>query len=301
MLRIMFLGTSASVPTKERNTPCLYFEHDYDVRFLMDIGECCQKSLISYGLKFMRINHIFITHWHADHFTGLIGLIQTMGLEGRTKPLHIYGPRRSKEFVDKLLTVGYYVRNYPIEVHELKPEDIVEFERFTVKAFRTFHRIPSLGYVFEEKPMIKANMEKAAKYGLKTGPLIGKLKRGKIVEFKGQIIKPEDVLEEVKGLKVVYTGDTKYDESLVNPIKNADLLIAEATFDDKDRKDAYVYHMSVNEAAKLAKRAKVKQLLVTHISRRYAGEEFKRYEENLLRYFDNAAVAHDGMEVILKR
>lgn len=300
MLRIMFLGTSASVPTKERNTPCLYFEHDYDVRFLMDVGEGCLKSLISYGLKFMRINHIFITHWHADHFAGLIGLIQTMGLEGRKKPLHIYGPRRSKEFVNKLLTVGYYIRNYLIEVHELDHGDVVDLKRFTVKAFRTYHRVPSLGYVFEEKPVMKANMEKAAKFGLRTGPLIGKLKRGETIEFKGQTINPDDVIEEVNGLKVAYTGDTKYDDKLINNISNADLLIAEATFNDED-KEAYVYHMTVSDATKLATKAACKELIVTHISRRYNGESLEKYEENLKKGFHNSRVAYDGMEVILKR
>lgn len=300
MLRIMFLGTSASVPTKTRNTPCLYFEHDYDVRFLMDVGECCQKSLITYGLKFMRINHIFISHWHADHFAGLIGLIQTMGLEGRDKPLHIYGPRRSKEFMDKLLSLGYYIRNYPIEVHELKHGDVIEFERFVIKAFRTFHRIPSLGYVFEEKPVLKANMEKAAKFGLKTGPLIGKLKRGESVTFRGQVIKPEDVIEEVRGLKVVYTGDTAYNDELIKSIEGADLLIAEATFDDED-KEPYVYHMTVSEAVALAKKSYSKKLIVTHISRRYEGEGKDKYEKRLKDGFENSEIAYDGMEVILKR
>jgi len=296
----MFLGTSASVPTKERNTPCLYFEHDYDVRFLMDVGECCQKSLISYGLKFMRVNHIFITHWHADHFAGLIGLIQTMGLEGRRKELHIYGPKRSKEFLDKLLTVGYYNRPYKIEVHELSPGDVVSFERFTITAFKTYHRIPSIGYVFEEKPIMKANMEKAAKFGLKTGPLIGKLKAGETITFKGQTIKPEDVIEEVKGLKVVYTGDTEYNEDMIESIKGADLLITEATFAEGD-KEKYVYHMDLKEAVTLAKKANVKRLVVTHLSRRYVKEAYDDYVAQLKNMFSDAEVAHDGMEIKLKR
>ncbi len=302
MLRIIFLGTSAAIPIKDRNTPCIYFEHDYDVRFLFDVGECCQKMLMSNNLKFMRINHIFISHWHADHFAGLIGLIHTMALEGRTKDLHIYGPRRTKEFLDKLLKTGYYAKRFKVIPHELKDNDVVEFDNFIIKAFSVEHRVPALGYVFEEKPKLKANMEKAKKFGLKTGPLIGRLKRGETIKFKGHIIKPEDVIEEVKGLKVVYSGDTRYCQSLLNNSKEADLLISEATIDEKDY-DETIYHLTNEEAAQIAKEANVKRLILTHISRRYTSkvQEINIFLEKAKKIFPNTELAYDGMEIVLKK
>lgn len=302
MLKIKFLGTSAAIPTKDRNTPCIYFEYDYDVRFLMDVGEGCQKSLISNSLKFMRINHVFITHWHADHFAGLIGMIHTMALEGRNKPLHIYGPRRTKEFVDKITTLGYYARKFPVIGKDLKDGDVVEFEHFHIMAFEVEHRIPALGYVFQEKDKIRANMEKAKKFGLRTGPLIGKLKKGETITFKGQLIKPEDVIEVTPGLKVVYTGDTKYSEKIIEYAKDADLLIAESTLDEKDY-DESMFHLSNELSAEIAKASNVKKLVLTHISRRYTSKSdlMKSFEEKAKRIFPNVVIAYDGMEITLKK
>lgn len=296
------MGTSAAIPTRDRNTPCIYFEYDYDIRFLIDIGECCQKELMKRNLKFMRINHIFISHWHADHFAGLIGLIHTMALEGREKPLHIYGPKRTKEFVDKITTLGYYARKFPIISHELKDNEEVDFDYFTIKAMEVEHRIPSLGYIFEEKEKLRANMEKAKQYGLRTGPLIGKLKRGEEIVFKGKIIRPQDIIEHIKGLKVVYTGDTKYTSKIVEYAKDADLLIAEATLDEEDF-DESLYHLSNVQAAEIGKAANVKKVVLTHISRRYTSK--KESLENFLKkakdIFENIEIAYDGMEIILKK
>jgi len=302
MLKIIFLGTSAAIPTKDRNTPCLYFEHDYDVRFLMDVGECCQKELMRRNLKFMRINHIFISHWHADHFAGLIGLVHTMALEGRDKPLHIYGPRRTKEFVEKITTLGYYARKFPIIAHELKDGDEVEFDHFTIKSIVVEHRIPALSYIFKEKDKLRANMEKAKQYGLRTSPLIGKLKKGETIMFKGKTIKPEDVIERVPGLKVIYTGDTKYVEKIVEYAKDADLLIAEATVDENDF-DEGMYHLSNVQAAEIGKAAGVKKVILTHVSRRYTAkkEPLENFLKKAKEVFENIEIAYDGMEIILKK
>lgn len=300
MLRIVFLGTAASVPSRNRNLPAIYFEYDNDIRFLMDCGECCQKELMARNLKFMRINDVYITHWHADHFSGLMGLIQTMTLEGRKKVLNIYGPRRSKEFVDKLLSTGYYARRFKVEVHELRDGGVVDKGDYKIIAFEVDHRIPALGYVFQEKERLKANMEKAKKFGLRTGPLIGKLKRGEEITFRGQVIKPEDVIEKVKGIKVVYTGDTKYTENIIKYAKDADLLIAESTTFEKYEEEVEWYHMTMKDAIEIAKKANVKKLILTHISRRYGEEEIKKYLEKGRKEFKDLDIAHDGMEVKIK-
>ena len=189
MLKIMFLGTSSGVPTRTRGLPAIFMMYKGE-RLLFDCGEGTQRQLMAKNLKFMKINHIFITHWHADHFAGLIGLIQTMSLENRQIPLYIYGPRRTKEFVDRFIHTGYFDNKIEIISKELIDGQIIDFKDYTITSFKTDHRVPSLGYVFEEKETFKANMDKAKKYGLSTGPMIGRLKAGQTIEYNGKTIKP---------------------------------------------------------------------------------------------------------------
>ncbi len=305
MITVHFLGTSAGIPTRERGLPAILLKYNED-RFLFDCGEGTQRQLMIKNLKFMRIKAIFITHWHADHFAGLPGLIQTMSMEGRKEPLYIYGPEKTTEFVDQLLNIGYFERSFPIIVHDLKHGDKVEYSQYYVEAFKTYHGIPSLGYVFKEKDKLKANMEKAKKFGLRSGPLIGKLKRGLEVNFRGKIIKPEDVVEVVPGKKIAYTGDTGYRKSLIKPVKNANVLICDGTFCSEFEKRAHTYyHMTSRQAAMLAKEANVEMLVLTHISRRYQHEENRKYSVNKLlqeaqEIFPNTKIAEDFMVLHLK-
>ena len=305
MIAIHFLGTSAGIPTRERGLPAILLKYNED-RFLFDCGEGTQRQLMAENLKFMRIKAIFITHWHADHFAGLPGLIQTMSMEGRKQPLYIYGPEKTTEFVDMLLNIGYFERSFPIIAHDLKAGDVVEYKEYYVKAFKTYHGVPSLGYIFQERDRWRANMEKAKKLGLSTGPLIGKLKRGEEINFKGRIIKPEDVVERVPGKKVVYTGDTGYKKSLVSASKNADVLICDSTFCSEFEKRAHTYyHMTSKQAAELAKQANAKMLVLTHISRRYQDEEDRKYSVSKLLdeakvIFPNTKLAEDFMTLLLK-
>ncbi len=307
MITIYFLGTSAGIPTKERNLPAILLKYNED-RILFDCGEGTQRQLMIKNLKFMRIKAIFITHWHADHFAGLPGLIQTMAMEGRKKPLYIYGPEGTVEFVEKLLSIGYFEREFPIIAEDLKPGDRVEFKDYYVEAFKTYHGIPSLGYIFQERDKLKANMEKARKFGLISGPLIGKLKKGEEIVYKGHRIKPEDIVEVVKGKKIVYTGDTGYRKSLLKPCKDADVLICDSTFcSDFEERAHTFYHMTSKQAAMLAKEANAKLLILTHISRRYQKndkEDRKYTTEKLLResneIFPNTILAEDFMELDIK-
>ncbi len=305
MISIHFLGTSAGIPTRNRGLPAILIKYDED-RILFDCGEGTQRQLMIQNLKFMRIKAIFITHWHADHFAGLPGLIQTMSMEGREKALYIYGPENTTEFIDRLLNIGYFERSFKIIVQDLQPGDRVEFERYFVEAFKTYHGIPSLGYVFQERDKLRANMKKAEKLGLSTGPLIGKLKKGNEVMFRGKLIKPEQVIERVPGKKIVYTGDTSYKKSLIGPSKNADVLICDATFCSEFEKRAHTYnHMTSKQAANLAKEAKAGMLVLTHISRRYQNEEGRKYTTDKLlneakKIFPNTRLAVDFMTLTLK-
>ena len=303
MIKVKFLGTTASIPTRERNLPSIFLMFKGE-RILFDCGEGTQRQLMDQGLKFMKINHIFITHWHADHFAGILGLIQTMSLEGRKETLHVYGPKRTNEFLEQLLTIGYFGRGFKIEITEMNDGFVIDGNGYKITAFEVTHRIPALGFVLEEDPRIRANMDKAKKFGLSTGPYIGKLKAGKTIEFNGQTVKPQDVIETIPGRKIAYTGDTKYDENVIKYAKDADLLIHDSTFaSNKDDVDE-IGHSTSKDAATIAKKAKVKQLVLTHISRRYQESKGNTGPQILLdeakAIFDNTILAHDFLEFEIK-
>ena len=303
MIKVKFLGTTASIPTRERNLPSIFVMFKGE-RMLFDCGEGTQRQLMDQGLKFMKINRIFITHWHADHFAGILGLIQTMSLEGRKEPLYVYGPKRTAEFLEQLLTIGYFGKSFNVEVTEMDDSFAIEGDGYKVTAFSVTHRIPSLGYVLEENPRIRANMEKAKKLGLSTGPYIGKLKAGKTITFKGKTIRPEDIIEHLPGRKIVYTGDTKYDPNVIKHAKDADLLIHDSTFaSNKDDVDE-IGHSTAKDAATVAKKANVKLLVLTHISRRYQEGKDSTDPKILLdeakKVFKNTILAHDFLEFEVK-
>ncbi|MFH1433224.1 MAG: ribonuclease Z [archaeon] len=302
MIKIVFLGTSSGVPTKDRNLPAVFMMYKDD-RLLFDCGEGTQRQLMSLKLKFMKIDRIFISHWHADHFAGLLGLIQTMCLEGRREPLYVYGPQESRKFVEQLLTIGYYFRAFEVVVKELKEGNKVDCGEYEIIPFKVEHNIPALGYVFSEKERMSANMEKAAKFGLSESPIIGDLKDGKTITYNGKTVKPEDVIEKKAGRKVVYTGDTKYCENIVKFSMDADVLICDSTFssDFVDKAGSFK-HSTSKQAAEIAKKANVGKLFLTHISRRYQenGLTEEKLEEDARKVFKNVALARDFMEYRVK-
>lgn len=302
MIKIVFLGTSSGVPTKDRNLPSVFLMYK-DERLLFDCGEGTQRQLMNMKLKFMRIDRIFISHWHADHFAGLLGLIQTMCLEGRKEPLYVYGPKESKKFVNQLLTVGYYFRAFDVVTQELEEKDEVDCGEYEIIPFHVEHNIPALGYLFREKDTHTANMKKAKKFGLTTGPLIGRLKEGIPVDYNGITISPQDIIEKKEGKKVVYTGDTRYTENIIKYSKGADVLIIDSTFSgDFTEKAGNYKHSTSKQAAEIAKKAGVKTLFLTHISRRYqqkAGNS-KKLEDEARTIFKNTILARDFLEYKVK-
>lgn len=301
-LKIVFLGTSSGVPTKDRNLPSVFLMYNKD-RLLFDCGEGTQRQLMSLKLKFMKIDRIFISHWHADHFAGLLGLVQTMCLEGRKEHLHVFGPKDSRKFVEQLLDVGYYYRGFTVAAEEVKEGDRIDCGDYEIIPFKVEHGIPALGYVFQEKDKLSANMKKAAEFGLTTSPLIGKLKNGETVTYKGKIVKPEDVIDVKKGRKIVYTGDTKYTENIVRFSMDADALIIDSTFaGDFIEKAGSYKHSTSKQAAEIAKKANVKELFLTHISRRYqeSGLCEDKLEEDARKIFKNVRLARDFLEFDVK-
>jgi ribonuclease Z len=301
MIEITFLGTVSGIPSKERNHPAIVLEYYGKKKdtLLFDCGEGTQKQLMLSGISFMDIDRIFITHWHADHFAGLIGLIQTMSLEGRKRKLKIFGPEAEK-FVSNIVDLGYFGLRFPVEAINVRFEGnemslIEEEEEWQVFSIPVLHTVPSVAYCFKEKDKWSIDPKKLKELKLKRGRWLEKLKEAKVWKYKGKEIKIEDVANLKKGLKVVYSGDTLPCENILKISDSADLLIHDATFLEEEEGKA---HADVKQAAKIAKSANVKQLILTHISRRYQVPE--ELEKEAKKIFPNTKVAYDFMKIKLK-
>ncbi len=296
-MEVWTVGTSSSVPTRERGLPANMINYEGE-RILLDCGEGTQRRLMMDKLGLMKISRIFVTHWHADHFSGLLGLIQTLEMEGRDHPLYIYGPPRTEEFTERILDTGYFSRNYDILVEDIVEGEVIAGEGYEVRPFEVEHGINAFGYVFQEESAVKANREKMEELGLEASPKIGRLKQGETVEVDGRTIEPRDVVEEVSGRKIAYSGDTAKCENMVENARDADLLIHEATV-AHEMAGERPNHTSAREAAEIAKEAGVEKLALTHISRRYRGREEELVQE-AREVFDNTLLASDGQEFNIK-
>ncbi|MFQ3308631.1 MAG: ribonuclease Z [Candidatus Nanohaloarchaea archaeon] len=290
-MELRTLGTSSAVPSRERDLPANIINFQGE-RILFDCGEGVQKKLMTKKLGMMNISRIFITHWHADHFSGLLGLIQTLEMEGREQPLYIYGPPRTEEFTDRILDTGYFQRSYDIFAEDLVEGEVIVGEDYEVRPFEVDHGVNAFGYVFEEKSRKKANKDKMRELGLGSSPKIGDLKDGETIEWNGETIKPGQVIEEVRGRKIVYSGDTAKCQKTVEEAEKADILLHEATC-KHDIINERETHTSAKQAAEIAEEADVNKLILTHISRRYhKGEKelLKEAEE----VFENTELADEN-------
>jgi len=301
VLRITFLGTGGSVPSPHRNPSAIAVRRESEL-FLFDCGEGTQQQMMR-AKTGMKITAIFITHFHADHVLGIPGLLQTLSLQGRTEPLEIYGPKGVRRFLYHLLSLGYASKNFDVRAIELQHGDVIRRQNYEIKAFKTEHNIRSIGYVLEEamRPG-KFNRERAIELGLKPGPLFSKLQHGESVFVNGREIRPEDVLGPPRpGRKIVYTGDTRPCESVIQAAENADILIHDGSLAEAEKELAIEYmHSTVTEAAEVAAKANVRKLILTHISARYDDEDAKKLEEEARKIFPNTIVASDLMTIDVK-
>ena len=295
VLRITFLGTGGATPTPNRNPSAIVVRRGSEL-LMFDCGEGAQQQMMR-AKTGMKISAIFLTHFHADHVLGIPGLIQTLAFQGRKEPLEIYGPPRVGKFLYHLLSLVYLTRDFEIRAIGLKPGDVVRRNGYVIRAIKTEHGVPSLGYVLEEdmRPG-KFNREKAIALGIKPGPLFSKLQSGQSVVVNGREIKPEEVLGPPRpGRKIVYTGDTRPCESVIEASKNADVLIHDGTFSHALKELAAEYkHSTAVEAAEVARKAGVRKLVLTHISPRYS-EDASVLLEEAKKIFENVIIAEELM------
>jgi ribonuclease Z len=293
------LGTAAGVPTIKRSLPAILVQRDGE-QLMFDCGEGVQRQMLMAGSSLNRTTKVFVTHMHGDHVMGLPGLLQTMALLGREKKLEIYGPANIRGFLQGIRETVQFVLTFPIEIHEVEGPGVVFREsEYTVQAVRSKHVIPSFAYAYVEKPRPgRFYPEKAKALGLPEGPLWSRLQRGQGVKLpNGRVVKPEQVLGPPRqGRKIVYTGDTKPFKRLERFAANADLLIHDSTLGDELAERAEKYgHSTVDQAAWSAKRARVKQLILTHISQRY--EDTSTWLKQARKIFKDTAMAEDFMQV----
>jgi ribonuclease Z len=301
MLNVIFLGTAGSLPTPERNPSAVLINREGKL-ILFDCGEGTQRQMMRARTGMMRLNYIFLSHLHADHILGIPGLLETMAFQDRENPLTIAGPVRTVELVERFNSLGYYSRNFEIRAMELAPGDVIKMAGYQVTAIETYHSIPSLGYCLEEDQRLgRFNRDEAIALGIPPGPLFGMLQHGQIIEVNGRSIAPDQIMGLPRpGRKVVYTGDTRPCQQVEEASKNADLLIHDgALAEDLAGWAVETRHSTAKEAAQLAKRANVRQLVLTHISSRYS-QDISPLIDEAKRFFENTIVAEDLMSIEIR-
>ncbi|MFQ6068383.1 MAG: ribonuclease Z [Candidatus Bathyarchaeia archaeon] len=300
-LQVIFLGTAGSVPTNMRSLPAIAIRRKGEL-ILFDCGEGVQRQMVKAGLGFNKKMKVFITHMHGDHVLGLPGLIQTMSLLDRTRKLEIYGPTGLEKFIETIEKTVQFTLTFPLEIAEIEDEGLVcEEKEYEVYAAWANHVAPTFAFSLVEKPRPgRFYPEKARALGVPEGILWSKLQHGSIVKLpNGRIVQPEKVVGPPRpGRKVVYTGDSRSSKSLVELAEDADLLIHDCTFDDelaeRAKEDG---HSTPSQAVKTAKKAKVKRLILTHISARYKTPDLLLNQAK--KGFSNVDVAEDFMKINL--
>ena len=301
LLRLTFLGTSAAQPTLHRGLSGLAVKADADL-LLFDCGEGSQRQMVRFGTGFT-VDAVFFTHFHADHYLGIIGFLRTLGMMGRTEPMRLYGPPPAKRLLHQAVHLGLESLAFPTEIHEVKDGDVVRRSGYAIHAVGVDHRINALAYalVEDDRPG-RFNLEKARALGVPEGPSFGKLQKGEPVTLPdGREVRPEDVLGAARpGRRLVISGDTRPCASVVKAAKDADLLVHESTFSDDEQERALeTRHSTAREAARVAREAGARRLVLTHLSSRHDTDPGRLLTQAREEFKGPVEVAFDGLTVEL--
>ena len=296
-MQITFLGTSSMVPTKERNQIAVFLSYGSE-GILFDCGEGTQRQFKIAGISLTKVTKILISHWHGDHVLGLPGLIQSLSSMDYSDKLEIYGPSGTKKRMEKMFEAFVFDKRLDFVVKEVKSGIFFENNEFQIEAYPLEHGIEIIGYRFVEKDKRKIDMKKVKKFNISSGPLIGKLQEGKTIEHDGKKISPDEVSFVESGKKVAYVTDTVICDNCYKIADDADLLISEATYSSKLVGKSEEYgHMTAKQAAQIANKSNVKQLVLIHFSARYKNTQ--ELEEDARDIFDNVICANDFMKLEL--
>jgi ribonuclease Z len=298
MLTATFLGTGAATPTVDRNVAGLAVQREGET-ILFDCGEGNQRQMMRYGVGFS-FTEIFFTHYHADHILGVTGLLRTMGLQDRSAPVTLYGPRGAQRVLGAAIALGIERNKFPVEIREVRPGDRLGREPYDLVVFETEHRPDTVGYALMEHTRLgRFNPDRARELGVPEGPLWGRLHKGETIVLEdGRSISPADLVGSPRrGRTLVYSGDTRPSLAVIQAARGADLLIHEATFgSDELERAKETGHSTAAEAARVAVEAGVRRLVLTHISPRYTRDAPELLAEARA-IFPETMVARDGLVV----
>jgi ribonuclease Z len=298
MLSATFLGTGAACPTIDRNVSGLAVAREGET-FLFDCGEGTQRQMMRYGVSFS-FTEVFFSHWHADHFLGITGLLRTLGLLDRTLPMTLYGPKGAERILSQAVNLGFERPKFKVDIVELKAGQVLKRDDYEIQVVPVDHRTDSVGYALVEHLRLgRFDPERARELGVPEGPLWGKIHKGEAVTLAdGRTVTPDELVGKARpGRRLVYSGDTRPCPALLEAARGADLLIHEATFGEDERDRAReTGHSTAREAAEVARQAGARQLALTHISARYSREAPELLAEAQA-LFPETVVARDGMKI----
>ena len=288
-IQLIFLGTSNAIPTAERNHPAIWLEWEKE-RILIDCGEGTQRQIKKAGLNPCKITKIFLTHLHGDHVLGLPGLLETLEMSEYARQLDIYGPKGTARHIELLQQV-YGKFNIAIKAHELPCG--IETDDWKIESLPMDHGIPAWAFAFIIKERRRLDKAKIKKLKLPNTPLLGEIQKGKDVVINGKKVKAKDLAYVQPSTKVAIIMDTKYNQNAIDLAKDADLIICEATYAEKEKEYAENYkHLTASQAGTIAKKAKAKKLILTHIAQRYE-QNLKYIENEAKKVFKNVRVVKD--------
>lgn len=299
---VTILGCGAALPTSKR-FPTAQVVQLNEQLFLVDCGEGTQIQLRKYKVRFLRINHIFISHLHGDHYLGLPGLISSMHLLGRRKELHVYGPKGIDEIIDTNLRHSFTQLNFELIYHFTNPKEQEELhttDTFSISTIILKHRIPCTGFLFQEKERKpKINKSVIKQHQLLIPEIIALKRREDVVRENGEILAWEKLTLKVPEPKsYAYCSDTKMYERVIEQVQGVSCLYHESTFlNDQKERAAKTYHTTAEQAAQVASKAGVEQLVLGHFSSRY--RDLERFLEEAHAHFSNTLLAEEGLKIVI--
>lgn len=305
-MELIFLGTGAGIPSKERNVSAvaLTLLQELNSIWLFDCGESTQHQILRTSIKPGKVNKVFITHMHGDHIFGLPGFLSSRSFQGGNDKLTVYGPQGIKKFIETSLEMSSTHLTYPLEIFEFTEGKLFEDDSFTVFCKPLDHGIPSYGFRIVEKDQTgELLVDKLKKIGVQPGPIYKQIKETDIVTTEtGQIIHRADFLGPTKKGRIISIfGDTRFIAQNKSFIKDSDILVHEATFDQtKEILAKQYFHSTTVQAALLAKESHVKKLILTHISSRYQKEDYNQLLREAQEIFPNTVLAHDFFKITIK-
>jgi len=268
-IKLTFLGTSGVIPTAKRNHIAIWMNYKNE-NILIDCGEGTQRQFRKAKINPGKITRLLITHWHGDHVLGIPGLLQTLALSGYKKTLYIYGPKGTEKFMKELLNVFHFVGKISIRVQEVNKGKFFENEDFYLEAEPMSHGIFCNAYNFVVKGKVRIDKRKLTKLKLPSGPLLKDLKQGKNINYNGKKYKAKNLTYNECRKKISFVLDTGVNKNIVPFVRDSDLLVIESTYSEDIKNIAEEHkHLTSRQAAEIGKEARVKELVLTHISQRY--------------------------------